>query len=224
MRDEMDELDRHGDLERVLERFAVARLDPDPETTDRMRARVMAAAWQARLAAQEAARVVPTAPPAPSLAQRLFGPRTVRRAGWAMTAVLSALMVGGTAFATSLPGGPLYTTRLAVEMALMPGDPAARLQAELAYARARLAEAFAASANGDSRALEASLAAYEAVLATVDDATGEGASRAIEAIQTHGGVLEDIADRAPAQAANGISRAQQNSAKAIERLRGRARP
>ncbi len=73
-----------------------------------------------------------------------------------------ALATGSVAASTT-PGAPLYTTRLAVEQALLPGPGSARrADAEADYADRRLGEARDAMAKGDRTAAIAALRAFSA--------------------------------------------------------------
>ena len=199
------------ELERTLARYARVRLDPSPAQARRARAAVMEQAWRARLDAK----------PAPARVRRrhLFSGWSARRLGIsAAAAVLAGLLVGSSAFAASRAGGPLYATRLAMEDLALPSDPASRLEAEIAQAQTRLAEATDAEARGDNGALGASLAAYGTTLAILQDATGTGADRALQAVEFHRTVLLRLVADAPQAALGGLTQALDNSQQAISHL------
>ncbi len=92
-------------------------------------------------------------PPATLAADRRgAGARTWRRPVVAILAgTLAVAMLAGTVSA-SKPGGPLYATRLWIEMANLPAEVVARAQAEINRLDARLQEAQQASAAGDGPA------------------------------------------------------------------------
>lgn len=215
-----DAIEPGDPLQRQLARYARVRLEPDPAAMRRVRSAVMEEAWRRHLA---------QTPPAPG--RTAVGRDAARRrrapfAGWSArrlastltAAVLVGLLVGGTAFAGSRAGGPLYGARIAFESALLPADPEARVQAELALAQTRLAEATQAAAVGDVAAFEAALQAYGAVVEDVGASTGGPAERAIEAVEFHLAVLRDLRERVPASAAAAIDRALERSSVALERL------
>jgi hypothetical protein len=197
------------ELERMLARFARVRLDPGPARVRRARAAVMEEAWRRRIAAN-----------APAPARRgLFAGWSARRLGVSFSAaVLAGLMLGTSVFGASRAGGPLYETRLAVEALGLPSDPAARVDAQLEAAQARLAEAVEAAGHRDEAATLAALAAYDRVIAELMSAEGDAADRALEAVQFHHTVLLEVAARVPDAATSGIDRALANSERVIERL------
>ena len=154
---------------------------------------------------------------------RPFGSWAPRRLGLAMgIAVLAGGALGGTAFAGSQAGGPLYAARLWIETMTLPADAEARLHAEIARAQTRLAEVAAALARGDAPAAEAALTAYARIvdetLAGIDDATGR--QQALLAFQQHVEVLTALADDVPAAARDAIADALARSSAAIDRLKG----
>jgi hypothetical protein len=196
------------ELERTLARYARVRLDPSPAETRRARAAVMEQAWRAHLGA-----------PARSRRHGLFAGWSVRRIALsAGAAVLAGLLVGSSAFGASRAGGPLYGTRLVIEELTLPTDPASRLEAELARAQTRLAEATDAEARHDDGAMAASLAAYGDTLADIEDATGDGSSRALQAVELHRAVLMVLLADAPQAAIDGLAQAIGNSDRAISQL------
>jgi hypothetical protein len=196
-------------LERTLERYARVRLDPSPAQARRARAAVMEAAWRAHLGPESASRRwhLP------------FARWHARRVGLAATAaVLAGLCIGTSAFAASRAGGPLYDTRIAIEDALLPADPAARVQAQIANAQMRLAEAYDAESRGDGGALDAALRAYGDDAASLAAVSGPGADLALAAVEQHRAVLVSLIGRAPAEALPGLNQAVSRSDKAIEQL------
>ena len=197
------------ELERMMARYARVRLEPSPARARRARAIVMETAWRSKIEADSASRRwrIP------------FASWSARRvATAAVAAVFAGLMVGSSVFAASRAGGPLYDTRVALENAMMPSDPAARLQAEIAAAQMRLAEAYDAEVRGDQGALAAALHAYSQEATTLATATGPSAGQALAAIEQHRAVLLSLIDRAPAAAVPGLDRALSSSNQAIERL------
>ena len=233
-RDEMQALEPQAGetLERKLGRYARVRLDPTPAQARRARAAVMEAAWRRRLEPAAGAAAQAGAPDgavagAPRVAadgagsarRRLFagwGPR--RLTGALAAAALAGLLVGATSFAASRAGGPLYESRLALEDLALPSDPAARVEAEIAHAQARLAEIVEAASHGDSGAMTAALHAYDQAVDQLGTTTGGPAGRALEAVASHQAVLERVAAAAPAAAQAGLAEALGRSDAAIERL------
>ncbi len=200
------------ELERTLARYARVRLDPSPAASKRARAAIMDTAWRSHLERTGAPVVGPRR-------RGLFAGWSMRRlSGTLAAAVLAGLLVGSTTLAASRAGGPLYDARLGLEELALPSDPASRLEAELARAQTRLAEAVDASTRGDEGALEASLAAYGQAIEELGSATGPGAERALEAIRVHRAVLVEVLAHAPASAAAGLDRAIANSETLIVRL------
>jgi len=212
---------RAGDeLERLIERYGRVRLDPSPAQSRRARAAVMEEAWRRRLA-PELAEATARTPAATHVPRRrgLFASWGGRRVGGALAAaVLAGLMVGTSAFAASRAGGPLYDTRLSLEALMLPGDPATRLEAELARAQSRIAEIAEAASRGDDGAVNAAVRAYASTLADLDAETGTSAGRARDAVLLHQAVLRDLLLRVPTQAQAGIERAISNSTVAIDHL------
>jgi uncharacterized membrane protein YgcG len=196
-------------LERTLERYTRVRLDPSPAQAKRARAAVMEAAWRTRIAPEAASRRwhLP------------FSGWSARRVGLAATAaVFAGLLVGSSTFAASRAGGPLYGARIAVEDALLPSDPAARVQAQIANAQVRLAEAYDAEARRDEGAMAAALAAYETDATTLSAVTGPDASMALAAVEQHRDILKALIAKAPATALPGLNQALESSDKAIQVL------
>jgi hypothetical protein len=204
------------ELERLLARYARVRLEPSPAQARRARAAVIEVAWRRRVA------------PAAAAARR--GPF----AGWGFrrlavslsAAVLAGLMLGTSVFASSRAGGPLYEARLAIESLALPTEMAARIDAHIAGAQARLAEAVEAAGRQDGPAIHAALAAYDRVIGELLAADGEAATRALEAVRFHREVLLQVAARVPDAAGAGIATALANSDRVIDQLtaRGAGKP
>ncbi len=198
------------ELERMLARYARVRLDPDPSQVRRARAAVMEDAWRRRLT---------TGAARPATRRGLFSGWGSRRLGLSLTAaVFAGLMVGTSVFAGSRAGGPLYETRLALETLGLPSGAAARVDARIEAAQARLADAVEAAGRHDPAATTAALDAYDRVIDDLLSADGTAAERALEAVQFHHAVLLEIAGTAPEAAAGGIERALLNSERVIDRL------
>ena len=197
------------ELERQLARYARVRLDPTPAQSRRARAALMEAAWRRRLDGSGDGRA----------RGGLFASWSVRRLGASLAAaVLAGLLIGSTTFAASRAGGPLYEARLTLETLTLPSDPGARLDAELALAQSRLAEAVDAAGRGDNGALSAALAAYDRTLDDLAGATGQPADRALEAVQFHRDVLQRLIESASPQALGGLENAFERSNAVIDRL------
>ncbi len=208
----MQDLDvRAGDeLERQLARYARVRLDPGPAVVRRARESVMTEAWRQRLGAPEAARPGRRGPFAGWPARRL--------AVSLAAALLAGLLIGSSAFAASRAGGPLYEARLTLDAMTLPSDPDARLEAELAQAQSRIADAVDAAARHDDGALAAALAAYGRSLDDLSATTGGPADRALQAVEFHRTVLLRLSESAPSQAVRGITNALDHSQGAIDKL------
>ncbi len=217
------------ELTRRLESYADARLSPSLMGTSRMRANVMNAAL--RRAALVAAD--PTLDPrGVSTAILVFERARAATRRWRrpaavlMAACLTVAMVAGTAL-TAKPGGPLYATRIWIEMANLPARGIARAQAEISRLEARLQEAQQASAEGDGATVNAALAAYSVIVVeAAQGAAGDpAASAAIEtAVSRHVVVLTLLADTVPAAARAGIQNALTSSTKVLDDLDGTISP
>jgi hypothetical protein len=221
--DEMQALEPSAgdELERMLARYARVRLDPSVAQTRRARASLVEEAWRRHLAVVDASsRRAPVD----------HRPRRIPFAAWRprritlslAAAVLAGLLIGSTAFAASRAGGPLYEARLNVESLLLPSDPAARLDAQLAAAQARLADIVDASGRGDTGAMAAAIEAYDAAIANLDSTTAQATERARDAIRVHLAVLEQLLEAATGQSANGLENAVQHSSVVIERFNAAA--
>ena len=208
---------------RRLEAYVDLRLSPSVTATTRMRMNVMNAAHRrtALLAGDAAAAsvssaAVPLALPAdPTRSRR----NAWRRTGTALLAASMTLgIVVGTASAAKA-GGPLYNARLFVEMAVLPADPMARAQAELARLEERLLEIERASIDGDSGAVQAALAAYSAIVDEAEQASDNdaAASAAIGAtVARHVGVLSGLIGSVPESARAALEHALASSTKALD--------
>ncbi len=225
------------ELERQLDRFVRVRLDASPAQVKRARSAVMEAAWRQRLnapapgAADEpsvgaASMTVLPSPYRPGTPSRgLFEGWGTRRLGASFAAALLAgLLIGTSVFASSRAGGPLYDARLALEEVTLPTDAAARLEAELAGAQARIAEIVDASNHGDPGAVAAAVRGYLASLDDLGNSIGGPADRALIAIQAHREVLLRVLGEVPEAAQSGIENALAQSSKVIERLDAAATP
>jgi hypothetical protein len=204
------------ELERTLGRYARVRLDPSQAQRRQARSAVMEEAWRRRIDPTGSVAVAAGYRP---VRRALFAGWTTRRIAASLSAaVLVGLMFGSSVFAASRAGGPLYESRLALEALALPSDPSARVDAELAQAQARLAEAVEATGRNDGRAAIAALDAYNAAIDRLTAAGGPSGARAREAIQFHRSVLLEVAANAPAEAAGGLERALENSNRVIESL------
>jgi hypothetical protein len=138
----------------------------------------------------------------------------------------SAVVVG--AAAGSQVGGPLYGPRLWVETVTLPGEPEARVAADLRRLDARLADAGIAAAAGDVDGARAALEQFAAViddaLARVGNDTGreEQVARALEPRREALAALEpSVHASAAGHALRGVV---DRLNAAIERLDGGQRP
>ncbi len=184
-----------------LEAYAARRLSPDAATVARMRARVMREAEDrlARVAGGPARPVaeLPVVERAARSSSRVG--RRRRAVGALMAATVAASVAVGSAFAAA-PGGPLYPLRLLVETVGLPGDPAARAQANAARLDARIDEAIGGLAQDNPGALAAALDAYARI---VDEAllTAGGDPARLAALEgdlaRHRSVLERILATVP---------------------------
>lgn len=217
-------------VERQLTVFARVALEPDPAAMARIRAALLREIRLGRLAPAGGTR-----PPLVRLAgdhrtvplRRPFRRWSARRLTSVLAAAaMSGLLLGGTVFASTRAGGPLYDARVWLEAVTLPADPDARLEAEIARAQARLAEAAEAEAAGNDRAVAAALGAYARIVdqAFADGAAAAaGAERATLAFQHHLSVLSTLqaslaADGSPA--ADAVANALERSSRAIDRLGG----
>ncbi len=210
------------ELTRRLEAYAEARLSPDLSTTTRMRAEVMAAA----LGGAEAARADADRVPTVGMIVRVD---RQRRSAWRRPMAL--LLAAGLAVALSVssvaaaqPGGPLYGARIWAETLTLPSTANERAQAELRRLDARLAEAAAATAAGDTNAANAALEAYGAIVteATVGGGGSVAAAARLDAgVRSNIDVLNIMAYRVPDRARAAIEHAIERSGSALDTIHGR---
>ena len=200
-------------MARRLTAYAQFRLSPTPETSARMRARVMEAA-----AAIPERPAVATREPISLAAYRVrFGGRS-RVFASLLAAALSVLLLAGVAFASS-PGGPLYGVRLWVETVALPSEPGARADADVDRLDARLDEAIGAARNGNGSATAAALAAYRDILEDALTAAGkiEARNERLEAALTrHQVVLTTLLGYAPEPARDALEQAIERSDQAVD--------
>jgi len=222
-------------LRRRLEAYAEDRLSPDLATSSRLRARVLAVAHrQADLARADGSLTVLSGAdpgsnrwlrdrltaeahgsradlPASALAGRRPRSAWRRSASVILAASLGLGLITGTALAAR-PGGPLYPTRIWAETLTLPTDPSERALAELERLEARLAEATAASAAGDSIGVAAALDAYESIVGQASAAAivaGDSVAGAVleTGVSRNVVVLQALASRVPDNAGAAIDRA-----------------
>ena len=135
------------ELERQLERLRGCGSIRALPRRNAPRSAVMEAAWRQRSGAPArsneepsvaaAMMVLPSPSRAGAASRGLFAGWSSRRLGASFAAaMLTGLLLGTSAFASSRAGGPLYDTRLALEHLTLPSDTQARLEAELASPRA----------------------------------------------------------------------------------------
>ncbi len=207
------------ELERMLARYARVRLDPSAAQTRRARAAVTKEAWRRHF--------VGGALPNPSMASA-GGPTRLPFSAWGQrrigvslaAAVLAGLLVGSTSFAASRAGGPLYEARLNVETMLLPSQPEARLNAELAQAQARLADIVDAAGRGDAGAVSAAISAYDRSIQELGSPAGASSGRALQAVEFHQTVLEHLLTSATGPSVKGLENALTHSSNVIDRLSG----
>jgi hypothetical protein len=206
-----------------LEAYANARLSPSVEATTRMRTSVMNAAHRrAALIAADPALAAADATTTTFAAERSrAASNTWRRPVAALMAgFLTLAILAGTAYAAK-PGGPLYSTRIWIEMANLPADLVARAQAEISRLEARLQEAQQASTERDGPAVEAALSAYSViVIEAADGSAGNAtASAAIAiAVNHHVVILTMLVDSVPAPARSAVQNALSSSTKVLDDL------
>jgi len=215
-------------VERQLALFARVALEPDPAGMARIRAALLREAQVAPAQRARAARTDPVALPGIERAARRLpfrGWTTGRLAGALAAAALTGLVLGGSVFASSRAGGPLYDARVWLESVTLPADPGARLEAEIARAQTRLAEAAAADAAGDGPAVVAALGAYSRIVDQTlaeGGAAVDGAERAALAFRGHQSVLSALQAtlQQGSAAADALANALDRSSRAIDRLGG----
>jgi hypothetical protein len=200
------------ELQRRLTAYAQARLSPTPETTARIRARVIDAATNFEAPKPGAAEAIPFA----AYRARLGARKRVFAA--LMAAALSVLLLATVALA-SAPGDPLYGFRLWAETVGLPSEPGARADADVDRLDARVDEAVRAGRTGNGTAISAALAAYRDIL---DDALAAASKdqsktdRLEAALNRHRIVLATLLDSAPERARDAIQNAIDRSDQAAE--------
>jgi hypothetical protein len=217
--DEMQALEpTAGDeLELMLTRYARVRLDPSQAQTRRARTSLVEEAWRRHLAVVDASsRRAPVEHRSRRIPFAAWRPRRITLA--LAAAVLAGLLIGSTAFAASRAGGPLYEVRLNVEALMLPSDPGARLDAQLAQAQARLADIVDASGRGDAGAMAAAIDAYDATITNLDATDTQGTGRARAVIELHMSVLEQLLAVAVGPSVHGLQNAVLHSSGVIERF------
>ena len=212
------------ELRRRLEAYAGARLTPSLDATIRMRAYVLNAAHRhAALMASPTFDAAGTTTAAITTERSRSATRAWRRPAAALVAAcLAVAMVAGTVSATK-PGGPLYDTRIWIEMANLPAEVVARAEAEVSRLDARLAEVQLASTEGDVSAAESALSAYSVIIVEASQGSrgDPTASAAIEvALGRHILVLTALADSVPAPARAAVQQALVASTKVLDDLNG----
>lgn len=221
--DVMGPIDRgYLEVARRLEAFADLRLTPSLAATAAMRKTVMQAAQRRAILIQADPTVVAGAAASAHAIERTRTqqPHWRRPAAAMLAASLTLGIVAGTVSAVN-PGGPLYLTRLWVEMANLPRDAMPRVEAQLARLQARLTEAEQASRDGNGPAAEAALAAYSTILFEAEQGSSgnAAASAAIEAgVARHVVVLTQLIDKVPATARDAIQHALASSTKVLDDL------
>jgi hypothetical protein len=190
MDDDMQAMDmRDREIEHRLESYARARLTPDPRAVARARARIMR---EARLQFQASRIAVHMAPLVPLATRR----STARRLMMPFLAASLLLGIAVGSISAAQPGGPLYTSRMWIENAALPGGGIARASAELTRLDARLSDALAGASRGDVNAVQAALDSYRQIAdETIAAAAGDPALEALvsAALDRHLAVLAAVA-------------------------------
>lgn len=213
--------DRDEAIEALLRRYADEHLRLDAEASRRLRDRFRS----------EAARHVAAAPTVVdgrSVRRSVWGgTRRFRRAAVALLAAALALGAVAGAAAASGPGGPLYGVRLWVETLTLPGDAAARADAEIARLEARLSEATDAAEHGNGAAVRAALEAYRETIASALQAAGTDLGRTDRleiVLERHQVVLDTLAERLPAPAAAAVEQTIERNEATIEKIKAHGKP
>jgi hypothetical protein len=210
----------HGELERRLESYADARLSPDPRQMARIRTAVVS----------EARRTLTRPKPLPvrrtGIGLRIFN--GWRRSTVALAAAsLAGLLLGGTAFAASRPGAPLYGMRVWLEAATLPADQDARAAAELSRLQSRLGDVADAAARGDGSAVSAAVEEYRASVEESLATAGENhdllARLEIE-LMRHRVVLASLLGLVPSNAQDAIQQVLDRDQHALDVINGRGQP
>jgi hypothetical protein len=230
----------HGELERRLEAYAGARLSPDPRQMARIRTALVAEASGTLAGPSLLAMRVPSglslvastatlSPSGPHAASG--GPRVFtgwRRASVALAAAsLAGLLLGGSAFAASRAGAPLYGVRVWLEAATLPADQDARAAAELVRLQSRLGDVADAAARADGSAVSAALAEYRASVEEALAAAGENhdilARLQIE-LERHRVVLASLLGLVPSNAQDAIQQVLDRDQHALDVIHDRGQP
>ena len=211
------ELQQLDEVEDLLQAYAEARLSPGALVRSRIRAAVMteAALASATAAAERGAADLAHAEPSRWILPRLRVPRRAFALGVAATMTLAT----GAAVVAAPPGSPLYDARVAIETALLPTQPDARLASHEQHLAERLAEAQAAAASGDPAGLQAALAAYAAEVNAALADLGDDADLLahLEAVLgRHVVTLTTLEAEVPEEAS--IDQAIESSQKAVEKI------
>lgn len=218
----------HADaIERQLAVYARVALAPDPRAMGRIRDAIRREALAAGGRGSEwRATELRVLDGGEKRAARARLRRAGRRAGTLLAAAALTLAVGGTVLASTRAGAPLYDVRVWLEQVMLPGDPDARLQAEIARAQTRLAEAAEADAAGNDAGVQAALDAYARIVEQTlagGAAAAVGAERATLAFRHQQSVLESLAAEFAEEdspAADALEHALAQSSKAVDRLGG----
>lgn len=203
-------------VEDLLVAYANARFTPSSPVLARMRAAVVTrAAIASEQRRHEAERAAGRRWALPAF-------RVPRRA--AAFGLAASLTLGTSAAVLAAPpGSPFYGARIAIENALVPNNPDARLAAHESRLTQLLADADAAAASGDDAALDAALAAYQdevdAAVADLGDAP-DRLTHLEDELGKHVAVLTALEAKLPAQAA--IEHAIVASQKALDKLHDKA--
>jgi hypothetical protein len=225
--DQMQQKRNDDELTRRLEAYAQARLSPDLSATIRMRARAMAAAQRhAALAQADADRAAAVAAQASVVSFERPRRSTWRRPLTALLAAGLTLGIGVSSVAAAQPGGPLYGARVWAESLTLPAEADARAHAEVERLNARLAEAAAAAAAGDTNAANAALEAFAGIVNEATQGAGNDVSAAATletGVRSNIDVLTVLVDRVPTEAArDAIQRAIDRSDSALDEMHGNA--
>ncbi len=213
--------DERTALEELLRRYADERLSLAPEARERLRRRFVIEARRRALglSALDGDGARQAAPPS--------GRRWLRRPAAALLAASLALAALAGAAAASGPGGPLYGVRLWAETLTLPADPQGRAQAELERLEARLSEASAAADRGNGAAVRAALEAYRETVASALQAAGNDLGRAERleiVLERHQVVLDTLAERLPAPAAEAVTETIERNEATIEKIKSHGKP
>jgi hypothetical protein len=230
----------HGELERRLEVYAGARLSPDPRQMARIRTALVAEAAGTLARPSLLSMHLPSGLSLVSSAEApsRSGPRAIsgspriftgwRRASAALAAAsLAGLLLGGTAFAASRAGAPLYGARVWLETATLPTEQDARAAAELGHLQSRLGDVADAAARGDGSAVSAALTEYRASveesLATAGDNHDILARLEIE-LERHRVVLASLLGLVPSSAQDAIQQVLDRDQHALDVIHDRGQP